>query len=202
MRACVFVHARVRVGAFNAGGAEKSERLQIEAETEAQQRVLHMCVCVWTGSHTGSQISLSSPCASHSDTHTHMHAITDVTRIQEGVAAYYIPTAHARCLARLGLFKRLRLDKQRGFRSRSLLISSPFLPVSAPISPLLCLLKNLVAPPHAQMGVKKKQNKRKKRRAHTHKWHRAQLSSQESKSAKSRERTGGGVDEASYLSFC
>lgn len=120
---------------------------------------------MWTGSHTGSQISLSSPCASHSDTHTHMHAITDVTRIQEGVAAYYIPTAHARCLARLGLFKRLRLDKQRGFRSRSLLISSPFLPVSAPISPLLCLLKNLVPPhtPLAQMGVKKPKQKKKKK---------------------------------------
>lgn len=122
------------------------------------------CECVWTGSHTGSQISLSSPCASHSDTHTHthMHAITDVTRIQEGVAAYYIPTAHARCLARLGLFKRLRLDKQRGFRSRSLLISSPFLPVSAPISPLLCLLKNLVPPPRADGGEKNKTKEEKK----------------------------------------
>ena len=47
-------------------------------------------------------------------THTHSQAITDVTRIQEGVAAYYIPAAHTGCRARLGLFKRLRLDRQRG----------------------------------------------------------------------------------------
>lgn len=51
-------------------------------------------------------------------THTHTHTITDVTRIQEGVVAYYVLTAHTGCLAWLGLFKRLRLDKQRGLRSR------------------------------------------------------------------------------------
>lgn len=56
-------------------------------------------------------------------THTHTHTITDVTRIQEGVAAYYILTAHTGCLAWLALFKRLRLAKQRGFCSGSLLIS-------------------------------------------------------------------------------
>lgn len=63
--------------------------------------------------------------------HTDTHAITDVTRIQEGVAAYYILTAHSGCLAWLGLFKRLRLDKQRGFCLCSLLISSLSLCISA-----------------------------------------------------------------------
>lgn len=57
-------------------------------------------------------------------TYTHIRAITDVTRIQEGVAAYYILPAHTGCLAWLGLFKRLRLDKQRGLCLCSLLISS------------------------------------------------------------------------------
>ncbi len=78
-----------------------------------------------------SQISLScvvfapASCSDvHARTHSHTHAVTDVTRIQEGVAAYYILTAHAGCLARLGLFKRLRLDKQRGLCLCSLLISS------------------------------------------------------------------------------
>lgn len=32
-------------------------------------------------------------------TYTQTRAITDVTRIQEGVAAYYIRTAHTGCLA-------------------------------------------------------------------------------------------------------
>lgn len=68
--------------------------------------------------------ALASYRAVHACAHT--HSITDVTRIQEGVVAYYVLTAHTGCLAWLGLFKRLRLDKERGLRSR--LISCPSLP--------------------------------------------------------------------------
>lgn len=85
--------------------------------------------------------------------------ITDVTRIQEGVAAYYILTAHTRCLAWLGLFKRLRLDKQRGFRLCSLLISSPSACICH-ISPVLLLLQTSNMP-HTQKR-KRKQNPHKR----------------------------------------
>lgn len=93
------------------------------------------------------------PAAMHTRKHT--RTITDVTRIQEGVAAYYILTAHTRCLAWLGLFKRLRLDKQRGFRLCSLLISSPPACICH-ISPLLLLLQTSNMP-HTQKR-KRKQN--------------------------------------------
>ena len=63
----------------------------------------------------------AAPCSPHPH---HTHTITDVTRIREGVAAYYTLTAHTGCLAWLGLFKRPRLNKQRGLCLCSRLISS------------------------------------------------------------------------------
>lgn len=69
---------------------------------------------------------------------THAHTVTDVTRIQEGVAAYYILRAHTGCLAWLGLLKRLRLDKQRGLCLCSLLISSHLFLCLRHIWVLLC----------------------------------------------------------------
>lgn len=135
-----------------------------------------MCMRVCrTSPLTRSQISLSSPCASHSATQT--HAITDVTRIQEGVAAYYILTAHTRCLARLGSFKRLRLDKQRSFRS--LLISSP-LWLYLPLSHRCCASSKTSDVPLVCRWEKQGE------RTHTHKWPRAGLTSQERKSVQNR----------------
>lgn len=84
--------------------------------------------------------------------HGHTHAITDVTRIQEGVAAYYILTAHGGRRAWLGLFKRLRLDKQRGFCLCSLLISFP-LPLCH-ISVLLCTFTQArIHTPHLHINM-------------------------------------------------
>lgn len=74
------------------------------------------------------------PPAAIRNTHTHTHTrarthvctTTDVTRIQKVVAAYYIRAAHAGYLAQLGLFKRPRLDEQRGFCTCGLLVPSLF----------------------------------------------------------------------------
>lgn len=83
-------------------------RSQIKTETERLKRVLH--------SSLKSLLFVGFTPASCSDVQrTHVCTITDVTRIQKGVAAYYILAAHTGYLAQLGLFKRLRLDKQRGF---------------------------------------------------------------------------------------
>lgn len=94
---------------------------------EITDKGINRKVEVSAGPLSSSQISLSCvvfTLASCTHIHTHMHSITDVTRIQEGVAAYYILTAHTGCLAQLGLFKRLRLDKQRGLCSL-LILSLP-----------------------------------------------------------------------------
>lgn len=112
---------------------EWRERLQIKGIN----RKLEVSVVCWSSQKLTDK---SFSCGVHpgflrwrasSYAHTDTHAITDVTRIQEGVAAYYILTAHSGCLAWLGLFKRLRLDNQRGFCLCSLLISSLSLCISA-----------------------------------------------------------------------
>lgn len=150
MRVCV----RVCVGAFNAGEqrekeiADKGINRNIDTKTD-----IHSAMCAhWSSQPLANKPFLCGvrpvlPAATQTHTRKHTSATTDVTRIQEGVAAYYILTAHTRCLAWLGLFKRLRLDKQRGFCFAAC-SSHLLLPVSAISHRCSCFFRPLTCPMH------------------------------------------------------
>lgn len=125
-------------GAFITKAETRSE---IRIETERLKRVLHTSL---------RSLQISPACGLHPSllqrfaTHTHVCTTTDVTRIQKVVAAYYIRAAHAGYLAQLGLFKRPRLDEQRGFCTCGLLAPSLF---SLSLQPLWPRLPPELRPP-------------------------------------------------------